>query len=291
MASEDPPPTAALFDSNDLWETSWVEAAGEATLKRRMDVKDPALTLYSSWFCPFAQRAWIAAEESGVNYKWVEINPYYVDSKQPGGYTKKSLALEEKQSMNHDFVQASPRGLVPAIRHKEIVIWESMPVAEYIDAVFGGGKLMKRNDPYEVARQQIWCSHCTDRVQKKYYQALVAQDKRTQQACVDEFFKECRTLARAMSDDGAFFNGKSFSLVDVALTPFWQRIRTVGPYYFGLTFPMEEPEFLRLDRWWKAVEARPSVAATIVCEPRLVSSYADYSKNTATSDAARNYIK
>jgi glutathione S-transferase len=188
-------------------------------------------------------------------------------------------------------VEASPRGLVPAIQHNKNVLWESLPVAEYIDAVFGGGKLVKRQDPYEVARQQIWCSHCTDRVQKKYYQALVAQDKETEQAFVEDFLKECRALAKAMSDDGPYFNGKEFSMVDVALAPFWQRIRTVGPHYFGLTFPMEEPEFQRLDKWWKAVSERPSVANTIVCEPRLVSTYSDYSKNVATSDAAQNYVK
>jgi glutathione S-transferase len=284
-------PRAALFVGDELWETSWKEAAGEATLKKRTKAENSEFTLYSSWFCPFAQRAWIAAEECGVNYRWVEINPYYVNPEQPGGYTKKAMTLDEKRADTPEFIQASPRGLVPAIQHKDIVLWESLPVAEYIDAVFGGGKLVNRKDPYQVARQQIWCAHCTDRVQKKYYQALVAQDRETEQSCIEQLYKECRALAQAMSDDGPFFDGKEFSLVDVALAPFWQRIRTVGLQYFGLTFLMDEPEFQRLDQWWKSVEARPSVAATIVCEARMVSTYSDYSNYVATSDAARNYIK
>lgn len=298
---------SALFDGDYLWDPSWKESDGEATLRRRMnpsmkeddDNNKVQFTLYSSWFCPFAQRAWIAAEESGVNYKWVEINPYYVDPTQPGGYTKKAKTLDEKRKDCPDFIEASPRGLVPALRqdrnndHEDpILLWESLPVAEYIDTVHGGGKLLnRRDDPYQVARQQIWCSHCTDRIQKKFYQALVTQDKAIEQACVKEMYEECRALARVMKKDGPYFDGATFSLVDVALAPFWQRIRTVGPFYFGLTFPWEEVEFQRLDTWWDAVSNRPSVAATLVCESRLIATYSDYAKNEATSDAARNYIK
>jgi glutathione S-transferase len=298
MPPSDSPPTkvaktipAALFQGDELWESSWTEKAGEATLKKRMQVDDPTLILYSSWFCPFAQRAWIAAEETGVNYKWVEINPYQVKPDQSGGYSKKALSLAEKQAKYAGFVETSPRGLVPAIAHDGKVLWESLPVAEYLDATFGGGKLVNRDDPYEVAHQQIWCAHCTDRVQKKFYQALVAQDEETQKSATEQFLDECRALARAMKDGGPYFNGKKFSLVDVALAPFWQRIVTVGPHYFGLTLPSDEPEFQRLETWWQEVKTRPSIANTIVCNPRLIASYQDYFKGVATSDAARNYIK
>ena len=283
-------PVAALFAGDALWDASWKEASGESTLKKRMRVKDPELILYSSWFCPFAQRAWIAAEETGINYLWNEINPYYVKSDQPGGYSKKSMSLSEKKDMYPEFISSSPRGLVPAIKHNDISLWESLPVAEYIDAVCGG-KLVNRQDPYETARQQIWCNHCTDRIQKKYYQALVAQDKETERTALKEFFTECRMLANAMRDDGPFFNGKAFSMVDIALAPFWQRILLVGGHFMGLSLPVDEPEFRRLQTWWEAVQARPSVAATLVCEERLIASYHDYSRGVATSDAARNYIK
>lgn len=292
---------SALFEGDDLWDSSWKETGGERTLKKRMNPSNNdtgvEFTLYSSWFCPFAQRAWIAAEESGANYQWIEIDPYYVDPSQPGGYTKKAKTLEEKKMDFPEFIHASPRGLVPALQAQDeennrlIVLWESLPVAEYIDAVYGGGKLQNRNDPYSVARQQIWCAHCTERIQKKYYQALVAQDKDVEKSCIDQFYKECRSLARAMKDDGPYFDGNSFSLMDVTLAPFWQRILTVGPFYLGLTLPAEEPEFQRLDQWWKAVSKRPSVAATIVCESRLISTYSDYSQSIATSDAAQNYVK
>ena len=292
---------AALFEGDELWDASWREAAGEATLEKRMNSSSgdgsskTEFLLYGLWGCPFAQRAWIVAEESGSNYKWVEINPYYVNPGQPGGYTKKAMTLKEKRKAYPGFVEASPRGLVPAIQHGEINLWESLPVAEYIDRVFGGKdnkSLIRRDDPYENARQQIWCNHCTERVQKKFYQALTCPDKEKQKEHTQEFYKECRSLANAMSSDGSgdYFDGNEFSMVEVCLAPFWQRFVTVGKFYFDLKLPMEEAEFRRLDKWWKAISARPSVANTICCESRLVSTYSDYAKNLATSDAARNYF-
>ena len=32
--------------------------------------------LYSAWFCPFAQRAWIALLAKGTEFEYVEKDPY-----------------------------------------------------------------------------------------------------------------------------------------------------------------------------------------------------------------------
>lgn len=32
--------------------------------------------LYCAWFCPFAQRAWIALEAKGVDFEYIEQDPY-----------------------------------------------------------------------------------------------------------------------------------------------------------------------------------------------------------------------
>lgn len=283
---------AALFEGDALWDDSWKESAGEATLKARMVTKDPDVLLYSSWFCPFAQRAWIAAEETGANYQWIEINPYQVDTEAAGGYTKKALPLQEKDRLHPGFVQASPRGLVPAVRSvaEDRVVWDSLPVVEYMDAVYGDGSLMP-TDPHERAMVQVWSVHCTERIQKAYYRALMEQDPVREKQLLETFFHECRELANAMSDDGPFFLGQRFGLVDVALAPFWQRMIWVGGHYMGLCFPDNDPAFERMQQWWEATVARPSVANTLVCKDRLIASYTDYSKNDATSDFAKTLMK
>ena len=53
------------------------------------------LKLYCAWFCPFAQRAWIALLEKGVPFEYIEYNPY-----------------AEKTP---EFLKLNPRGLVPVL--------------------------------------------------------------------------------------------------------------------------------------------------------------------------------
>jgi len=280
---------AAQFPGDDMWQENWTPSFGEATIQKRSPaVKDPAFVLYSSWFCPFAQRAWIAAEETGADYLWVEINPYQVDPANPGGYTKKALSLAQKSELHPGFVEASPRGLVPAIRHSvDTVVWESLPVCEYVDATFGSG-LLAGTTPHERARIQIWSAHCTDRIQKQYYKALMSDDdERERHDALVSFYDECRALSNAMSEDGPFFLGDRFCLVDIALAPFWQRMLWVGGHYFGLEFP-DEPAFHRLHSWWEVCSKRPSIKNTFVCMERLIASYTDYHRNAATSDFAKN---
>jgi len=54
---------AAQHPGDALWCESWKESDGEHTIRRRSACDEPEVLLYCSWFCPYAQRAWIALEE------------------------------------------------------------------------------------------------------------------------------------------------------------------------------------------------------------------------------------
>jgi glutathione S-transferase len=132
---------------------------------------------------------------------------------------------------------------------------------------------------------QMWCQHCTDRIQNNFYSALMLSSSSSQKR--DDHLQECRLLARAMSKDGPFLLGNRLSLFEVAFAPFYQRMLWVGEHYLELKFPIDEPEFQRLNTWWKAICARPSVSATLVSKPRLIASYSQYANNVAASDYAK----
>lgn len=54
-----------------------VQGAGLIAAQRHQ-AEEP-LKLYAGWFCPFVQRAWLALEEKGIPYQYVEgefIMPY-----------------------------------------------------------------------------------------------------------------------------------------------------------------------------------------------------------------------
>ncbi|KAA8491572.1 putative glutathione S-transferase parC [Porphyridium purpureum] len=291
---------AAQAAGDLLWDASWTEAAGEQTIKERSACRPGAsdgaqgIDFFCSWFCPFAQRAWIALEELRLPYTYIEINPYAVDASQPGGYTKKQLSMREKTELYPDFVRVSPRGLVPALSDCGIGVFESLPLIEYLDEVYGTSerRLMPRN-AYQRAQVRIWCDYVTNRIQKAYYVILISQNTKQQNEAYQTLLNESRMLARAMElnsaafGSGPFFLGLEFSMMDIALAPFWFRFLVIGGHYRNLTFPEHEPEFVRLRVWWEAVRARPCVARTLVCEPRLIESYRQYARNEATSDFAQ----
>lgn len=323
------PVTAAQFPGDSLWDPTWEMNTGEETIRLRMirnssQQQQQDLQFYSSWFCPFAQRTWIALEEAGVDYQWNEINPYQVDPTMPGGYTKKSLPISEKRIQYPNFIDASPRGLVPALSHSVktaittrttepatvnddttgggavtkakrdmIFVWESLPACEYVDTVFGSGNLIGKSSPHERAMIQIWCDHCTSRIQQQFYKALMTpHDISKRIEYLQQFYLECRALAQAMAftEDGPFFLGSKFSMVDVVLAPFWQRFLWIGQHYISeMNIPNDDDvDFHRLHVWWEATSRRPSVRATLVCKARLIASYSDYALNVATSDFAKS---
>ena len=203
---------AALFAEDPLWKPEWVEARGEATIRARAAPKD--IKFYCGWFCPFAQRAWIACEEKGIDYQYIDVNPYEVDDKNPGGYTKRTLPLGVKRERYPEFVAVSPRGLVPGLDVSGEQVWDSMAVVEYINDRFDGPTFLP-GSALERAHVRIFIAQFNDRVWAPYMKMLMAQDAAVQEAARKALLEGCHELAKAMSTEGPFFLGDRFSLFEI----------------------------------------------------------------------------
>lgn len=70
---------------------------------------------------PFVQRVWIALEVKGLNYQYIEVDPY-----------KKPASL----------LEVNPRGLVPGIRHGDWGVGESTVIMEYVSCNNSNGIYM-----------------------------------------------------------------------------------------------------------------------------------------------------
>ena len=94
------------------------------------------LKLYSGWFCPFVQRVWIALEEKGIEYQYIEVNPYH-----------------KPQSL----LDLNPRGLVPTLQYQGKPLYESTVLCEFLEEAYPNHtpKLLP-DDPYLRARTRIW---------------------------------------------------------------------------------------------------------------------------------------
>ena len=243
-------------------------------------------TLYASWFCPYAQRIWIALEEKRVAYCYVEINPY--ETAADGGDTKTSLSLDEKRRRYPKWIECSPRGLVPALDDGGVGVADSMVCLEYLEEVYSDQPLLP-GPPSGRARLRFWAVYANEKIIPHYYRLLMSQDtegRERARAGLDDGLSE---FARQMDPTGPYFTGDQFTWADLALAPWYERLRTVAAAYRSFEMPVDGVVTARLDRWYEAVRARPSVAATLANEAELVRNYAGYADDSATSDASRQF--
>ena len=61
-----------------------------------------------------------------------------------------------------------------------------------------------------------------------------------------------------MATEGDYFLGKEYSMIDLVLFPWFERLLTVSKAYRGF-LPPETPAFDRLQRWYRAIRERPAV--------------------------------
>jgi len=126
----------------------------QAIPRKRVTSVPPAiqLTLTPS---PFVQRVWVALEAKGLQYQYIEVDPY-----------KKPQAL----------LDVNPRGLVPGLRHGDWGCGESTVLMEYVrtnsyfsygftliniqlEDLGAGQPLLPQGNPQLRATCRLWSDH------------------------------------------------------------------------------------------------------------------------------------
>jgi glutathione S-transferase len=239
-----------------------------------MPAQSLAVQIFSSWFCPYAQRVWIALEELAVPYEWSEVQPYLCDG--DGNPTKNPKSLHQKALEHPGFIEASPKGLVPAIVVRDTATGsvckrrhESLVCVEYIDSEWGGGRLQSRD-----AAVQRGITVVEDEIIPHFYRLLMANEPAAREVASFAIRRGLLKWGAVRPADaaaqGPFFLGKLFSAADLALAPWWpQRCEWIAGTYRGFRLP-STPEYTMLYCFAQAVTARPSVASTLVDRERLV---------------------
>jgi len=228
--------------------------------------------LYCAWFCPFAQKSWIALVHKKVDFEYREQDPY---NKSP------------------EWLAINPRGLVPALAIGSEVVIESGVINEFIDEAWtleDNGEvelalLPPLSQPLQRAKARIWTDFVNKKLVPPFYKILQRQDKAGQEEAAAELLQGLKTFTDAMStsttaaDDGPFFFGPRLGLVDIAFVPWALRLFVLREYR-DFRLPAD---WTRFRRWLEACEAHPSVRATIQDRDKLLASYERYAKNEAGS--------
>ena len=247
------------------------------------------LKLYSGWFCPFVQRVWIALEEKGIPYQYIEVNPYH-----------------KPQSL----LDLNPRGLVPTLQYQGKPLYESTVLCEFLEEAYPDHmpKLLP-DDPYLRARTRIWtdcktalhsqnCRKLTStdvgsRIIPAYHRFLQHQGSDGLKDRQTEFLNHLKEFTSEMDPEGPFFLGKEFSLIDIVIAPWANRLWVFDHFKGGSGIPEEgqggsfEEVWKRWRKWLSAVESRRSVKETLSEREHYLPIYGRYARDEAQSEAAK----
>lgn len=235
----------------------------------------PNLSLYSAWYCPFAQRTWIALEHIERPYTYIEIDPY----------NKTKIWMEVSRGL----------GQVPVIAAKHsqktvINIPDSTRTLEYLEDIEKSGALFSL-EPDHRAEQLYWIDFQGRKIIPHFYQFLRStQNSDSEVEAKEKLILGLSTFTQAMSDEGGFFNGSRPSAVDFSLAPFALRIELLLSHYKDFTLPTDGIVWARYQRWWVKMQTNTAFSKTMgrgdAYNKKLIDFYLTYAQGGGQKDAA-----
>jgi glutathione S-transferase len=197
----------------------------------------PTLILVSHVLCPYVQRAVIVAAEKNVPFERVDID------------------LANKPSW---FLEISPTGKTPLLRVDEgageQILFESAPIAEYLDEIAPGPLLPTA--PLARARHRAWVEFASATL-ADIAGLYAAPDEAGYAAKVDVLRRRFAQVEAAMA--GPWFGGEAFGLVDAAFGPVFRYLDTFEAL-LGLYLAEDLP---KVAAWRQALAGRASVRGAV----------------------------
>ena len=235
------------------------------------------MKLYNAWYCPFAQRAWMALVYKEIDFEYVEVDPY----------DKSEWWLKVSRGA----------ALVPVLVHAngdgdgETTIVESNRILEFLEDYWQKNPIFA-NQPLQRAEQKYWMDHIGNHITPYIYRFLKAHeagDYRDQSRT--RLLEGLTALITAMSDQGPYFSGEAVGAVDIALLPFAYRIDVLLGHYRDFKLPEDGEIWQRYQQWYQAMLAVPAFKATATdhadYQDRLVEHYLPYSLGEGQTDVTR----
>ena len=238
----------------------------EAELEKRFAPK-AGLTLYGNVASPCTRRVLIHLKLHGVSYNFVEVN------------------LLRGEQRSRAYKKINPLCKVPALRHDDLILYESGAIAYYIDAKFG-----PERDELLATRWLDWELSLADafsRLSRQYVDAHIVRslyarphfvqdlpdgpfaakwtrifdgafcDGTEAEACLERVAAHLSELEFVLKDGRAFLGGEDFSAADAAVLP---RLLKCPQNHF-LRTPLQEKRFSNIIAYVERCLALPVLDA------------------------------
>ena len=129
-------------------------------MENRQQVATAALKFYSAWYCPFAQRAWMALLHKRLAFEYIEVDPYresqwWLNISRNRAKVPVIVASSEKES-----------GLTTVI--------DSTRIVEYLEDLAPDAKPLFPGNANDKAELRFWIDHINERVVPYHYRYLKA---------------------------------------------------------------------------------------------------------------------
>jgi glutathione S-transferase len=204
-----------------------------------------------------------------------------------------TLNLRAGEQHKPDYLKLNPNGVVPTLIHDEFVLIESSVIMQYLDDVFGNPPLQPR-DPKDRARMRIWMKRVdeylhpgnatltyamvharemgkkTPEEREAYYRGIPNPATRARQRAAIEqgmdapdAVQALQFYDKALADmdrqlaNSAWLAGDSYSLADVALTPYINRFTMLS---LSNMWTSTRPN---VTAWFERIKARPNYSQAI----------------------------
>ena len=222
---------------------------------------DAEIVFFNTFFCPYAQMAWIAINEKGATQKTEFVE---------------GLVIRGGDYEVHPRLQALGHSGVPTIYHPatNTVVGGSTDCVAFVDEMFGEPHQLIPSDK-DLRARALKCETLLHSIFTfPFYSMLLRQEPEEQEKAKSKLTLAVEQLVKDYQ--GPFYLGEQFTVADIAVAPYFDRM-IVLKHYRDFEVPREGPT-AKWHEWSENVLNRPSVAATRQDRDRIIEAYKRYAE-------------
>jgi len=181
------------------------------------------------------------------------------------------------------FLEISPYGKVPVVKHGDQLIYESAIINEYLDEVFPDTPMLG-GTPAERAEMRIWIDFCNSRIQPGFVQIARAEADQFAEkvGAVEASFEMLEEYLEKNGRPDPYFAGDRLTLVDASYAPAFERFGVLRELR-GYEIPAR---FQRIHQWASALAGHPAVKMHAIPQEGLLANYSGWVPESARSQVA-----
>lgn len=168
------------------------------------------MTLFSSSTSPDSHRVRVVLAEKGITVEIVDV---------------------DSANKHEDLIDLNPYNTVPTLVDRELVLYDSRAIMEYLDERFPHPPLMPV-DPVSRARTRL----AMYRIEKDWYELVPALESRGEKTAgkARKMLRDSLTAGAEVFSAKPYFLSDEFSLVDAAIVPILWRLK-----YYKIELPRQ----------------------------------------------------